>query len=153
MLHGKLLADESLGERTATSADQVTHTLDLCLQTTYFLHKGEYYQQKNRVAMGSVSPVVANVYMKMFEDLALKTKLASRIWRRYVDDTFCVNEELNARHFPDHLNSLCPLFILPCSSSSLELTNSHILNIKYDTAHKYMQCVLHANTHLSTFEL
>ena len=81
MLHGKLLADESVGERTAPSADQVTHLLDLCLQTTYFLHKGEYYQQKNRVAMGSVSPVVANVYMKMFEDLALKTKLASRIWR------------------------------------------------------------------------
>ena len=46
--------------------------------------------------------------MEMFEDLALKTKLAPRIWRRYIDDTFSVIEEVNARHFLDHLNSLRP---------------------------------------------
>ena len=57
-----------------------------------------------------MSPVVENIYMETFEDLALKTKLTPRIWRRYVDDTFCVIEEVNARHFLDHLNSLCPSY-------------------------------------------
>ena len=106
MIFGKQLANELLGERTALSADQVTHLLDLCLWTTYFLYKGEYYQQGDGAAMGSpVSPVVANIYMEMFEDLALKTKLAPRIWKRYVDDTFCVTEEVNARHFLGYLEA------------------------------------------------
>ena len=71
VIQGKLMADASLGERTALSADQVTQLLDLHLRTTYFLYKGEYYQQKDGATMGSpVSPVVANIYMEMFEDLA-----------------------------------------------------------------------------------
>ena len=58
--------------------------------------------------MGSpVSPVVANIYMEMLEDLALKTKLAPKIWKRYVDDTFRVIEKVNARYLLNHLNSLC----------------------------------------------
>ena len=90
VIQGKLMADESLGERMALSADQVTQLLDLCLRTTYFLYKGEYYQQKDGAVMGSpVSPVVANIYIEMFEDLALKTELAPRIWKGYVHDMFC----------------------------------------------------------------
>ena len=109
VIHRKLLADESLGKRTALSADQVTHLLHICLQTTYFLYKGEYYQQKDGAAMGSpVSPVVTNINVELFNDLALKTKLAPRIWEKYVDDTFCVIEEVNTRHFLNQLNSLRP---------------------------------------------
>ena len=37
VIYGKLVADEWLGERTALSADQFTHLLDLCLQTTHQL--------------------------------------------------------------------------------------------------------------------
>ena len=37
VIHEKLSADELLDERTTHSADQVTHLLDLCLWTTYFL--------------------------------------------------------------------------------------------------------------------
>ena len=62
VIHVKLLTDESLGERTALSADHITHLLHLCLRTTYFIYKGQYYQQKDGAAMGSpVSPVVANI--------------------------------------------------------------------------------------------
>ena len=57
--------------------------------------------------MGSpVSSVLGKIYMETFEILALNTKLAPRIWRRYVNDTFCVIEQVNTRHFLDHLNSL-----------------------------------------------
>ena len=57
--------------------------------------------------MGSpVSPVVANIYMEMFKELALRTAThPPRIWRRYVDDTFCVITKTEVKRF---LNSLCP---------------------------------------------
>ena len=44
--------------------------------------------------MGSpVSPVVANIYMEMFEDLALTSASnRPRVWKRYVDDIYCIME-------------------------------------------------------------
>ena len=94
-----LLDDESLKDRTKLTAEQVTHLLDLCLRTTYFMYWGEYYQQKDEAAMGSpVSPVVANIYMEMFQELTLRTTPAPRIWKRYMDDTFCVMEEEDTQH-------------------------------------------------------
>ena len=57
----------------------------------------------------SVSPVVANIYMEMFEELALTTAPhAPRIWKRYVDDTFCIMEAEHVDHFLNHLNDLRP---------------------------------------------
>ena len=60
--------------------------------------------------MGSpVSPVVANIYMEMFEELALRTAThPPRIWRRYVDDTFCVIKKMEVEGLLSHLNSLRP---------------------------------------------
>ena len=60
--------------------------------------------------MGSpVSPVVANIYMEMFKELALRTAThPPRIWRRYVDDTFCMITKTEVKGFLSHLNSLCP---------------------------------------------
>ena len=106
-IHHRLQEDESLEDRTALSADQVSHLLELCLKNNYFVYDGQYYKQKEGAAMGSpVSPIVANIYMKMFEDLALQRTQVPRIWKRYVDDTFCVMEEQNTSVFLDHLNSL-----------------------------------------------
>ena len=67
LIHRLLLEDETLGDRTARTADQVTHLLNLCLRSTYFMYRGEHYQQQDGAAMGSsASPVVANIYMEMF---------------------------------------------------------------------------------------
>ena len=63
VIHYLLLNDELLKDRTELTAEQVTHLLDLCLRTTYFMYQGEYYQQKDEAAMESpVSPVVINIY-------------------------------------------------------------------------------------------
>ena len=79
----RLLKDETLEDRTALSVDEITHLLNLCLRTTYFVYQGEFYQQEDGAAMGSpVPPLVANIYMERFEDLSLKTTLAPRIWKR-----------------------------------------------------------------------
>lgn len=62
VIHQLLMKDESLGDRTALTADQVTYLLNLCLRTTYFLYWEEFYEQKDGAAMGSlVFPVVANI--------------------------------------------------------------------------------------------
>ena len=60
--------------------------------------------------MGSpVSPVVANIYMEMFEELALRTATyPPRIWTHYVDDTFLVITKTVVEKFLNHLNSLRP---------------------------------------------
>ena len=108
MIQQKLEEDETLGDRTALTPDQVTKLLELCLNTTYFSFRGEFYMQTDGATMGSpVSPVVANLYMEMFEELALRTALhAPRIWKRYVDDTFCVMEREHVELFLEHINSL-----------------------------------------------
>ena len=66
--------------------------------------------QTEGAAMGSpVSPVVANIYMEKFEELALRTAPhAPRIWKRYVDDTFCVMERQHADMFLEHINNIRP---------------------------------------------
>ena len=63
--------------------------------------------------MGSpVSAVVANLYMEYFEDLALSQApddCVPRIWKRYVDDTFCILKKDAVQEHLSHLNSLRPI--------------------------------------------
>ena len=110
VINDRLCKDETLSERTALEPEQVTHLLELCLRTTYFSFRGEFYQQKDGAAMGSpVSPVVANIYMEMFEEQALRTAPhAPRIWKRYVDDTFCIMVTEHVDQFLNYLNNLRP---------------------------------------------
>ena len=60
-----------------------------------------YYKQMDGAAIGS--PVSFNIYMEMFEKLALRTATHSpQIWRRYVDDTFCmINYGDESRRIPE----------------------------------------------------
>ena len=62
-----------------------------------------------RAAMGSpVSPVVANIYMEHFEDLAVTTAPNPPcVWKRYVDDTFCILKT-TVQETLSHLNSIRP---------------------------------------------
>ena len=78
--------------------------------------------------MGSlVSPVVANLYMEMFEEIALRTaEHPPRIWKRYVDDTFCVMKRTKVEGFLSHLNSIRPtiLFTMEQEDGSLPFLDS-----------------------------
>ena len=108
VIHEKLIADDTLAERTALSPPQITKLLQICLRTTYFLYQEQYYEQKDGTAMGSpVSPVVANIFMEHIEEQAIRSSPHPiRFWRRYVDDTFCFLSKSSVEEVQKHLNSV-----------------------------------------------
>ena len=60
--------DPTLKERTVLPMEDITLLLEFCLKNTYFSFQGQFYEQVAGVAMGSpVSPIVANLYKKYFE--------------------------------------------------------------------------------------
>ena len=70
----KLDEDPKLQDRTPLSREMILELLSFCLNTTYFTYRGVIYKQKHGAAMGSpVSPIIANLYMEGFEEIALRT--------------------------------------------------------------------------------
>ena len=109
----KLEEDESLSNRTPLSPTDLIILLEKCLNCTYFLHKGLFYLEVHGAAMGSpVSPhhrcpILCNLYLKNFEQMALaKAENPPRWWKRYVDDTYTVLQKDQAQNFIDYLNTV-----------------------------------------------
>ncbi|XP_071053515.1 uncharacterized protein [Onthophagus taurus] len=93
--------------------EYVPDLVEYCLSSTYFSWKGEFYEQFEEAAMGSpLSPVIANFYMELFEEDALKkSQWKPKLWLRYVDDTFVIwqHGQKRLQEFLDHLNSQHPM--------------------------------------------
>ena len=92
------------------SIHNILELLEFCLCNTYFLFQGQFYEQTRVAAMGSpVSPVVANLYMEVFEDRALTSAVnPPRWWKGYVDDTFVILKQSHKEEFLQHINSVVP---------------------------------------------
>ena len=110
IIRERLMEDETLGDRTSLSPERIADLLEMCLRSTYFSFGGNFYEQKEGAAMGSpVSAVVANLYMEFFEELALGTApTRPRLWKRYVDDTFCILRKGSTEELLHHLNRVRP---------------------------------------------
>jgi hypothetical protein len=82
------------------------------MRTTYFQVDDKFYEQKEGMAMESpLSPVVNNIFVENFEQLALTTEQQKPKMRlRYVDDTFVIwpHGPVWLQEFLDHLNNLGP---------------------------------------------
>ena len=104
---GRLHADDTLTSRTEMTIPQIVELLDFCLNTTYFIYDGTYYQQTHGAAMGSpISPLVANCFMEQFEKVAISTAPhPPSVWLRYVDDTFTVLHEYDVEEFTERINT------------------------------------------------
>ena len=77
--------DPTLKERMVLSVGDIVLLLEFCLRKTYFSFHGQFYEQVKGVTMGSpVSPIVANLYMKYFDQKALSTEphpqLMVQVW-------------------------------------------------------------------------
>ena len=104
----RLANDKELQQRTTMSISHIINLLEFCLKSTSFVFQGQYYQQLEGAAVGSpLSPIVANIFMENFEKEALETgPHPPSLWKRYVDDTFVIQEEQYKNEFFHHINSL-----------------------------------------------
>ena len=91
--------------------DEVMQFLKLVLENCVFTFQDKFFKQLHGAAMGSpCSPVVANIYMEYFEDLALGPELPIPVkdWKRYVDDVFSIIPKGNRNTMLQYLNSIDP---------------------------------------------
>ena len=104
--------DETLTDRTAIPASDLSRLIELCLKSTYFRFGDSFYEQVEGAAMGSpLSPIVANLYMEALEKQALETSpRRPNFWVRYVDDVFSIwpHDSRSLDEFLGHLNSQNP---------------------------------------------
>ena len=68
----------------------------------------EAVEQVEGAAMGSpISPIVANLFMENFEMRALQSSPnPPLLWKRFVDDTFIINNKAHKEEFLTHINSV-----------------------------------------------
>ena len=106
----KLEQDADLSTRTSMTADNILELLSFCLNNTYFVFQEVFYEQTKGAAMGSpISPIVANIFVEAFENKAIETALhPPRIWKRYVDDTFVLQDQAHKDEFLQHINTVDP---------------------------------------------
>ena len=106
----KLEEDTELQKRTILPVDNILELLAFCLNNTYFVFQGTYYEQKKGAAMGSpISPIIANIFMEAFEQKAIATVLyPPRVWKRYVDDTWVIQQQEHQQQFLQHINTVDP---------------------------------------------
>ena len=97
----KLEQDTELQQRTPMSINNILELLEFCICNTYFLFQGQFYEQTQGATIESpVSPVVANIYMELFEDRALTSAVnPPRLWKRYVDDSFVILQQSHREEF------------------------------------------------------
>ena len=108
IIKSKLENDKDLKLRTSMSIHHIISLLEFCLKSTYFIFRGQYYEQLEGAAMGSpLSPIIANLYMEEFETKALNTAPnPPTLWKRFVDDTFVVIKKCHQEEFFHHINSI-----------------------------------------------
>ena len=90
IISNKLKKDKTLKKRILLTPEDIVELLEFVLTTTYFMFRGQVYQEKFGTAMGSpVSPIVANLFMEDLEQRAMESasaELRPTFWKRYVDD-------------------------------------------------------------------
>ena len=92
------------------SRNQFKKLLQMSTKETNFLFNGNVFDQIDGVAMGSpLAPILANIFMRHFEENALATFTGMRplFYRRYVDDCFIIlKDSRDVNPFFNFLNSL-----------------------------------------------
>ena len=78
--------------KTDIPQEEMTLILEMCTKNVHFTFNNQTYQQIDGVAMGSpLGPIIAGIYMVEVEtDIVPKLSDKVKVWKRYVDNTFCV---------------------------------------------------------------
>ena len=104
----RLADDNELYKKTTMTTSHIIDFMEFCPIVPALYTKGQFYQQIEGAAMGCpLSPIVTNIFMEKFEEEALATAPhPPSLWKRYVDDTFVIQEEKYKNEFFQHINSL-----------------------------------------------
>ena len=107
-IQNKLDCDESLHLRTNLDTTDIIFLLKFVLSNNYLVYNDNIYKQIHGCAMGSpVSPVVANLCIEAIEEMAINTTpVPPKVWKRYVDDSFCIIKKNAVDSFHNTLNSI-----------------------------------------------
>ena len=90
-------------EALLSQIPEIIQLIKLCMDSSYFSFREKFYTQRFGTPMGSpLSPLIADIFMEKLEMDVLSHQNSYKrptIWRRYVDDTFCIwehsDEDLN----------------------------------------------------------
>ena len=89
---------DGVRERTAMGTEAILRLLKRCMSFTNFKFRNKHYALADGLPMGSpASPVIANIYMRVFEEKALSTFpfAEPKVWYRYVDDVFAIVKKIH----------------------------------------------------------
>jgi hypothetical protein len=76
---------------TKLNTDEIMELLNICISSTYFKFNDQFYKQLEGAAMGSpISPIFAELFLQKLENDLIKNNRNIIVWRRYVDDVFCI---------------------------------------------------------------
>ena len=81
--------------------DKIITFLELVLNNCVVSFQHKFYKQLQGAAMGTpVSPVISNIYIDYFEELALgpQCPIPTPWWKRYVDDVICITKKDPSGH-------------------------------------------------------
>ena len=100
--------DHELQHRTSMTVQNIICLLEFSLNNTCFIFQGRFHEQTEGASMGSpLSPIIANLYMEVFEKQAINTAVyPPRFWRRFVDDTFVIIKKTQEDSFFEHINAI-----------------------------------------------
>ena len=107
----KKLKDHTfLHSRTNLDIDDIISLLNFVLSNSYFIYNNKIYKQINGCVMGSPeSPVIANQCTNEIKETAIdSTPLPPKVWKHYLDDSFCIIKKDTAPSFHDSFNSIEP---------------------------------------------
>lgn len=100
--------------------------LSIVLTKNYFHFAGEMYHQVQGTAMGTkMAPSYANIFMAELEEtLIAKYPIKPVVWKRYIDDVFCIwpGPKAEVKKFVDYLNQAHHTikFTYECSNSTID---------------------------------
>ena len=108
IIKNRLGQDTQIQHRIVIFVQHILQLLEFCPQNTYFLFHGWYYEQMEGAVKGfPVSPIVANIHMEECENKSIRTaENPPRLWTRYVNGTFLIQDREHNDKFLQHINSI-----------------------------------------------
>ena len=90
-LYTKIPIDEAIKViRDIVDNDEPTKLVEICIKSTFFRFRGEIYEKKEGVEMGSpLSPIVSNIFMEKMEKYIIDSFPQNpKWWLRFIYDVY-----------------------------------------------------------------